>query len=110
MGSVRLDTPPAVQAVAGPARLAPLAGIASHELPSSRSLPVANLVPAVAEQREDDDQAVEELHVEAAQSRADDAGLDERDGERADRAAEYRADAAPGGVPPTKTDASTGSR
>ena len=50
----------------------------------------------MAEQGKDDDEAVEELDVEAAQARSDDAALDERDGQRADRAAGDGADAAPG--------------
>ena len=58
--------------------------------------PVPRLVPLVAEQRQDDDQAVEELDVEAAQARRHDAGLDEGHGDRADGAADDRADAAPG--------------
>src|SRR5271166_2045514 len=52
-----------------------------------RRLSIALLVPAVAEEGENDDEAVEELDVEAAQARRDDAALDERDGQRADRAA-----------------------
>src|SRR5689334_271840 len=61
-------------------------------IPSS----VADLIPAMAEQRQNDDQAVEELDIEAAQAGADDAGLDEGHGERPDGAARHRADAAPG--------------
>jgi hypothetical protein len=38
----------------------------------------------VAEERQDDDEAVEELYIEAAEARADDPGLDERNRERAD--------------------------
>src|SRR5271165_2687201 len=62
----------------------------------ARRLSIPLLVPAVAEESENDDEAVEELDVEAAQARRDDAALDERDGQRADRAARDGPDAAPG--------------
>src|SRR5260370_39810268 len=61
----------------------------------SRVSAKALLVPAMAEQGENDDQAVEELHIEAAEARRDDAALDERDDQCADRPAGDRADAAP---------------
>ena len=50
----------------------------------------------MAEQRQDDDQPIEELHIEAGEPRADDAGLDKGDGEGADGTAHDSADAAPG--------------
>jgi hypothetical protein len=64
----------------------------------------------VAEQRQDDDQSIEELHVESGQTNSDDTRLDERNGERSDCAANHGADPPQGGVPPTNTDAMTGSR
>jgi hypothetical protein len=36
------------------------------------------LIPSVAEQRQDDDEPVEKLHVEAAEPGSDDAAVDER--------------------------------
>src|SRR3984957_21289001 len=62
----------------------------------TRFLPIALLVPAMPEQSQNDDEAIEELHVEAAQAGRDYAALDERDRERADRAAGNGPDAAPG--------------
>src|SRR5690606_25996337 len=71
---------------------------ASRRMPFSMVrfiLPVSNLVPPVAQQRQDDDQAIEELHVEPGETDADDACLDERNREGTDRAADDRAYAAP---------------
>ena len=42
-------------------------------------LPVSDLIPAVSDQGQDDDQPVEELDVESAQASADNSRLDERD-------------------------------
>src|SRR5690606_36312368 len=58
-------------------------------------LAIANLVPPMAEQGEDDDEAIEELHVESGQAHAYDPGLDERDGQGTNGATDDRADAAP---------------
>src|SRR3954454_9329538 len=63
--------------------------------PERHRSPIALLVPAVAQQREHDDQTVEELHIEAAEARGHDAGLDEGHRERAEGAAHDRADAPP---------------
>src|SRR5262245_16553869 len=70
---------------------------------------IADLIPAMAEQRQNDDQAVEERDIEAAQADADNAGLDEGHRERPGGAAHHRADAAPGRRA-ADTEASTGGR
>jgi hypothetical protein len=42
-----------------------------------RGLPVSDLIPAVSDQGQDDDQPVEELDVESAQASADNSRLEE---------------------------------
>src|SRR5271165_6725342 len=70
--------------------------VAWHDGQAPAMLPIALLVPAMPEQGENDDQAVEELNIEAAEAGRHNATLDERNRERADRAPGDGADAAPG--------------
>jgi hypothetical protein len=75
-----------------------------------RHLAIARLIPAMADQGENDDDAIEALDVEAGEPGADHAGLNEGYDQGADRAAGNRAHSAQVGVPPTNTEASTGKK
>ena len=63
---------------------------AHDALPNPSPSAISCLVPSVTEQRQNDDQAVKELDVEARQANAQHAGLDEGHGQRADGATNAR--------------------